>query len=334
MPATQRDLAVENQTLMLWGIDPSVMFEAAGYDPDPIQKEYLQCKDQRIILDISRQFGKSLTTAAIGYNESICYPGSLTLVFCPAERQSKNVLKYAKDFHAKLGQPVPIAEETQVHLKFWNGSEFWALPGTEKTTRGFAALSLLIIDEASRVEDALYKSVRPMLATSGGRLALASTPFGTDGFYAETWTGDIGGYDLNPDKQMRRAGLANCERCGFEGDLSFLEARRLCDLCWLDEHFWQWRKSAVDGWTRFRVLAEDCPRIPDWFLDEERKTLGPYWFRQEYCCQFLATEEGVFDPVALRKALDPSVEALFEMPSITPEYIDLRDPEVTRITDA
>jgi hypothetical protein len=333
MALSQRELAVDNDTIMLWGMDPSVMFEAAGFTPDPMQREYLQCKDQRIISDITRQFGKSLTTATIGYNESICFPGSLTLVFCPAERQSKNVLNYAKDIHSKLGQPVPIIADTQVHLKFWNGSEFWALPGTEKTTRGFAALSLLILDEASRIENSLYKSVRPMLAVSGGRLAIASTPFGTDGFYADTWNGDVEGYDLNPGDGMRPAGLAKCERCGFDGELSFWETRRLCELCWLDEHFWQWRSNANDGWTRFRVLAEDCPRIPDWFLDEERNTLGPYWFRQEYCCQFLAGEESVFDPVALRKTLDPGVEALFDMPSPDFEDTDFRDPNVTRIID-
>jgi hypothetical protein len=31
-------------------------------------------------------------------------------------------------------------------------------------------VQLLIIDEAARVPDALYRTVRPMLATSGGRL--------------------------------------------------------------------------------------------------------------------------------------------------------------------
>ena len=35
-----------------------------------------------------------------------------------------------------------------------------------------------VIDEAARVEDALYYSVRPMLAISHGRLVALSTPFG------------------------------------------------------------------------------------------------------------------------------------------------------------
>jgi hypothetical protein len=51
---------------------------------------------------------------------------------------------------------------------------------------------LLIIDEASRVEDSLYQSVRPMLAVSKGRIILLSTPFGKRGFFHTEWTNGEG----------------------------------------------------------------------------------------------------------------------------------------------
>ncbi len=38
--------------------------------------------------------------------------------------------------------------------------------------RGYAGVDLLVIDEAARVPDELYRSVRPMLAVSNGRLKL------------------------------------------------------------------------------------------------------------------------------------------------------------------
>ncbi len=38
-----------------------------------------------------------------------------------------------------------------------------ALPGTDGTVRGFSSVNLLVIDEASRVDDTLYKGLRPML---------------------------------------------------------------------------------------------------------------------------------------------------------------------------
>ena len=66
--------------------------------------------------------------------------------------------------------------------------ESWRLPGQEKTIRGFSGVTLIIEDEASRVDDTLYRAVRPMLAVSGGRLILMSTPYGQTGHFFEEWT--------------------------------------------------------------------------------------------------------------------------------------------------
>src|SRR5262249_24332112 len=62
------------------------------------------------------------------------------------------------------------------------------LPGREETIRGFSGVTLLIIDEAARVTDDLYYSVRPMIAVSSGRLICLSTPFGRQGFFYEEST--------------------------------------------------------------------------------------------------------------------------------------------------
>jgi phage FluMu gp28-like protein len=69
-----------------------------------------------------------------------------------------------------------------------NGSRIEALPGSEKTVRGFSGTSLLIVDEAARVGDELYYAVRPMLAVSGGALMMLTTPYGKRGVFFEEWT--------------------------------------------------------------------------------------------------------------------------------------------------
>ena len=46
---------------------------------------------------------------------------------------------------------------------------------------------MLIIDEAARVEDAMYKALRPMLAVGNGDLWMMSTPYGKRGFFYEAW---------------------------------------------------------------------------------------------------------------------------------------------------
>jgi hypothetical protein len=74
-------------------------------------------------------------------------------------------------------------------LLFPNGSRIVGLPGTEATVRGFSAVSLLLIDEASRVPDEIYKALRPTLAVGNGDLWLMSTPHGQRGFFYETWVG-------------------------------------------------------------------------------------------------------------------------------------------------
>lgn len=58
--------------------------------------------------------------------------------------------------------------------------------------RGFSAVSLIVIDEASRVADEMYRALRPMLAVGDGDLWMMSTPCGQRGFFYETWTGASG----------------------------------------------------------------------------------------------------------------------------------------------
>ena len=96
-------------------------------------------------------------------------------------------------FAAKLGDAAaPISAESALRLELKNGSRIVALPGSETTVRGYSNVALLVVDEASRVEDALYFSIRPMLAVSGGRLVALTTPWGRRGFFFNEWTAEDG----------------------------------------------------------------------------------------------------------------------------------------------
>ena len=77
--------------------------------------------------------------------------------------------------------------DTKLAVRFRNGNRFVARPGSEKTARSFSAVTLLLEDEASRVLDPLYNSVRPMLSVSNGRHILMSTPFGKRGHFWHIW---------------------------------------------------------------------------------------------------------------------------------------------------
>ena len=146
--------------------------------------------------------------------------------------------------------------DNEMSMLFPNGSRIVGLPGNEETIRGFSAVSLLLVDEASRVPDDLYLAVRPMLAVSGGALWLMSTPCGKRGFFWETW-----------------------ERGG-------------------------------PGWEKVRVTAHECTRIRSEVLEEERRTMGERWFRQEYLCEFTEAEDGVFEREMVQRAIRQDVTVL------------------------
>lgn len=74
--------------------------------------------------------------------------------------------------------------------EFDNGSRIIVLPGTGDTVRGLAAVDLVILDEAARIEDELLAAMRSMPAISNGELVALSTPRGKRGFFHEAWTGN------------------------------------------------------------------------------------------------------------------------------------------------
>lgn len=162
---------------------------AAGLEPDPWQRDVLLSRAPRSLLLSSRQAGKSTTVAALAAFEGIYRPGSLTLILSPSLRQSGEAFRKVTDVYSAVpGAPRPVLDST-LRMELANGSRVISLPGTESTVRGYSAVSLLIVDEAARVPDDLYQSVRPMLAVSGGRLIGLSTPWAKAGWFYESWSG-------------------------------------------------------------------------------------------------------------------------------------------------
>jgi hypothetical protein len=74
----------------------------------------------------------------------------------------------------------------------------------------------------------------------------------------------------------------------------------------------EWTEGGAD-WHRTKVTAEDCPRIPKEWLEQERQSIGDWWYRQEYMCEFVETTDQVFSYEDIRRALDPTVKPLFEV---------------------
>jgi hypothetical protein len=210
----------------------------------------------RALLNCTRQWGKSTITAAKAVHRAYFEPESLTVILTPSARQSGEFLRKASGFARKLDIRPKGDGDNEISLLFPNRARIVGLPGPEATVRGFSAVSLMILDEAARVSDELYRWVTPMLAVGAGDLWLMSTPFGRRGFFWETWT------------------------CG--GSL----------------------------WERVSVPATQCPRISRKFLEQERASMGEWWFRQEYLCEFVDVSVGVFDRELVEAALSKTLKPL------------------------
>jgi hypothetical protein len=212
-------------------LDPARLMLACGLEPDPWQAALLRSTSPRHLLLCTRQAGKSTTTAALALWEALYHPPALVLLLSPSLRQSGELFKKVLDCYRALSEPVPMRAESALRLELENGSRIIALPATEETIRGYSGVRLLVVDEASRVDDALYYGIRPMLAVSGGRLVCLTTPFGKRGFFFSAWNDD------GPDWQRTKITAYDCPRISPQ----FLEEER---------------RSMPEAWFKAEYLCE------------------------------------------------------------------------------
>lgn len=240
-----------------YALDPAAFAsELLGLELDEWQRGVISSTGKRDLLNCSRQAGKSTTAAVLGLHEALYRPGSLTILVSPSQRQSSELFRKVTELRELLPTQPELSEDNKLSLTVRGGGRVLSLPGSEATIRGFSGATLIVEDEASRVDDALYFSIRPMLAVKGGRLILMSTPFGKRG------------------------------------------------------HFWnEW--STGTSWARVEVPATSVPRISQAFLNEERSSMGSWWFEQEYLCQFKESTDSVFSHDAVMGALSDEVTPLF-----------------------
>jgi hypothetical protein len=239
-------------------LDPVELADACGItDLDLWQRNLLTSTASQQIMLCSRQSGKSLCAAIKSLHVAISEPGSLTLVVAPAMRQAQELFGKVKSLLSALGPRTPaLRRESALALTLVSGSRIVVIPGEERTVRGFSSVRLLCVDEAARVPDALYQSLRPMLAVSQGSLVALSTPFGRRGWFFQEW------------------------------------------------------ETGTD-WERVKVTASECPRIDPAWLAAERERIGEWWYRQEYLCEFVQTNDSLFNEPDIRAAFSTDIQPLF-----------------------
>ena len=235
------------------GLDPVVFAYELGFICDDWQARVLRSNSKRILLNCSRQSGKSSNAAILALHESLYHAKSLVLLISPSLRQSNELFRKVTDFSNMLSIKPKLIEDNKLSCTFENRSRIVSLPSTEATIRGFSGANLIIEDESARVSDDLYRAIRPMLAVTNGRLILMSTPFGKRGHFYQEW-------------------------------------------------------SEGDEWAKFQIKAVDCPRIRKDFLESEKRSLGDWWFKQEYMCEFMDSVDSAFRTEEIKRMFEENIE--------------------------
>lgn len=176
-------LTWKNPLAISLSTDPGRVFRSMGMTPDPWQEQFLLDPAKRRLMLCCRRAGKTIVSAAKTLVHCLTEPNRACLVFSPTRRQSQEYIRYVTCFDSSLGYPVKVTRRSLSEVEWANGSRLISLPDSQEGIVGVGGNpTRLVVDEASRVSDILYMSMRPMLAL-GAELEVLSTPFGKRGWF-------------------------------------------------------------------------------------------------------------------------------------------------------
>ena len=213
------------------------------------QSDLFRHAGSRVLLNCSRQSGKSTITALKAVHCAFFRPNSTVVVTAPIRQQTREFIRKVRNL-AALGGFAKSGDK--ISVLFHNGSRIVRVAANEDTIRSFSSVALVIIDEAARVANARRLRRQP----------------------------------LDPQHSQRQRGFFH--------------------------HEWAKPEADTKAWIKFSVKAEDCPRIPTQFLEEQKARMGARRYAQEYECLFVELARGVFDPDVVQKAFRKDVKPYTE----------------------
>jgi hypothetical protein len=178
-----RDLAYQ--------IDPVLWVrQVLDVEPTAWQMEFLRApRGASIVALTARQAGKTTTAAWAIASFMLFRPGSLSVIACPAQRQSGEAVRRVREILIKVG--AELKSDHVYGLELENGSRVLALPGSDDSIRGLTVDGWIVADEAARLSEDLIAALRPMRARRPqARFAMLSTAWSrTDPFWT-VWSND------------------------------------------------------------------------------------------------------------------------------------------------
>jgi Terminase large subunit, T4likevirus-type, N-terminal len=172
-------------------LDPTLWVrEELGISAYPWQQTFLRAPRGASILALTgRQVGKTTTAAWAIAHCMLFVPGSLSVIGCPAQRQSAEAVRRVREVLTKAG--AKFKSDNVYGLELDNASRVLALPSSDDSIRGLTVDGWIVADEAARLPTDLIAALRPMRARRpDARFAMLSTAWSrTDPFWT-AWASD------------------------------------------------------------------------------------------------------------------------------------------------
>lgn len=197
--------------------------------------------DNSHVLNISRQFGKSLTMFMVAVEFCLAKPFQTVVYVAPLKKQVIEIVTentYRVIFQYATKAQLPTLKDSE--LVFANGSRI-RLAGTDnhnyESLRGGSA-HLILLDEAgfmSNLNSGVIPTVLPMLKTTGGKIIYASTPPETlDHDYYEVLrehdeSGNISTFTIHDDKSLTQRQLDTIIAACKGADTTLFKREYLCE---------------------------------------------------------------------------------------------------------
>jgi hypothetical protein len=112
-------------------LDPCLLMQEAGLEPDPWQESFLRSSSDRQLLLCTRQAGKSTVTAIMALHEALYSANALVLLLSPSLRQSQELFRKLLQAYGAVANKPPSLQESSLRLELPNGSRIVSLPGKD-----------------------------------------------------------------------------------------------------------------------------------------------------------------------------------------------------------
>lgn len=260
---------------------PDYYIETLGMVPYDWQKSVLDRQSNRVCLIAPRQSGKSIIVAGLACHQAKTSPGTLVIIIAPKLAQATETARKVKDFIA-MDDGMMLKRSNDQLAELDTGARILCLAATENAPRGYSAPDLIIIDEASRVPDEVYASLRPQLTTNPwAKLIILSTPFGRSGFFWRAWA---------EEKVWKKVRVET----GFRTERTERGLLVVPDIIDVEARKAEWASKDVDFYISPHHRLE--------WLQEELDSVGEWWWSQEYGIEFKESVENLFDFDDIRAA--------------------------------